>query len=170
MSRFGSDTPLYLFGHSMGSLIAFGYLGVHSEGLAGAVLCGVPANIDETASLAELLKGFADAGMRDQPADDLLRNDQTMFEPVRTPYDWLSRDAAEVDRYLADPYCGAGNPLTYGYLIDLLETIAPASDHLASVTCPVFVIAGDHDPAGAMGAHPTDLAEAPRSMPTSMRS
>ena len=82
-----------------------------------------------------------------------------MFEPVRSPFDWLSRDADEVDKYLADPYCGDGNPLTYGYLIDLLQTIAPAAEHLASIACPILVIAGDHDPAGAMGAHPTDLAD-----------
>ena len=156
-TRFGSEVPAYVFGHSMGSLIAFGYLCHHSDGLAGGILCGVPANVDESAALAGLLQGFADTGMRDEPAADLLRNDQTMFEPVRTPYDWLSRDTDEVDRYLADPYCGDANPLTYGYLIDLLETIAPAADHLASIACPVLVIAGDHDPAGAMGAHPTAL-------------
>lgn len=157
-SRFGRDAPIYVFGHSMGSLIAFGYLCAHSAGLAGAVLCGVPANIGETASLAELLQGFAEAGMRDEPASDLLRNDQSMFEPVRTPFDWLSRDAHEVDLYLADPFCGDANPLTYGYLIDLLGLIAPAGENMASIACPVLVIAGDHDPAGAMGAHPTDLA------------
>jgi alpha-beta hydrolase superfamily lysophospholipase len=157
-TRFGSDTPMYLFGHSMGSLIAFGYLCHHSAGLTGGVLCGFPANVDDTASLAELLQGIAEAGMRDAPASDLLRNDQSMFEPVRSPFDWLSRDTHEVDLYLADPFCGDNNPLTYGYLLDLLETIAPAAAKLASITCPVLVIAGDHDPAGAMGAHPTDVA------------
>ncbi len=157
-ARFGAETPMYLFGHSMGSLIAFGYLCAHSAGLAAGVLCGFPANLGESPQLAEMLHGFADAGMRDEPASDLLRNDQSMFEPVRSPFDWLSRDTAEVDLYLADPFCGDSNPLTYGYLIDLLGTIGSLGERLGSIACPVLVIAGDHDPAGAMGAHPTDLA------------
>lgn len=157
-SRFGASTPMFLFGHSLGSLIAFAYLCHHSEGLAGGLLCGVPSNIDEAASLAELLAGLAAAGMRDESAADLLAFDQSMFDEVRTPFDWLSRDAAEVDRYIADPYCGDGNPLTYGFLIDLLDVVGPAAANLGTITCPVLVIAGDQDPSGALGAHPTDLA------------
>jgi len=56
--------------------------------------------------------------------------------------------------------CGDDNPLTYGYLIDLFEVISPARDQLASIACPVFVIAGDHDPAAGMGTHATTLADA----------
>ena len=28
------------------------------------------------------------------------------FGPIRTPFDWLSRDETEVDKYINDPYCG----------------------------------------------------------------
>jgi alpha-beta hydrolase superfamily lysophospholipase len=153
-------TPVFLFGHSMGSLIGLAYLAQHAEGLAGAVLCGFAADVQNVGALGALLQGFADAGMRDEPAGDLLASNNAAFEPARTPFDWLSRDPAEVDRYIADPLCGDGNPLTYGYLVDLFDVVAPAGEHLAAISCPVLVIAGDQDPAAAMGANATGLAEA----------
>lgn len=159
-SEFGDGLPVFLFGHSMGSLIALAYLTHHADGLSASVLCGFPSDIDETAALGELLQGLAEAGMRDQPAEDLLSENNAPFEPARTNYDWLSRDPAEVDKYVSDPMCGDDNPLTYGYLIDLFDVVAPARQHLAEISCPVFVIAGDQDPAGAMGAHPAKLATA----------
>jgi alpha-beta hydrolase superfamily lysophospholipase len=55
--------------------------------------------------------------------------------------------------------CGDDNPLTYGYLIDLFDVVAPARDHLASISCPIFVIAGDHDQAASMGSYETTLAD-----------
>jgi alpha-beta hydrolase superfamily lysophospholipase len=156
----GPDVPVLFFGHSLGALIGLAYLTRHSAGIAGGVLCGFPVDVDAAASLAPLLQGFADAGMRDAPASDLLASNNEPYEPARTPFDWLSRDPEEVDRYVADPFCGDDHPLTYGYLLDLFEVVAPAREELASVTCPVLVIAGDQDPAAGMGAHATKLADA----------
>ena len=159
-SRFGTDVPVTLFGHSMGSLIALAYLARHAEGLAAGVLCGFPVAIDGAASMGEALQGFADAGMRDQPAENLLADNNKPFEPARTAFDWLSRDPDEVDHYIADPLCGDDNPLTYGYLLDLFDVVAPTADRLASISCPVLVIASDSDPSAGMGAHPVALARA----------
>ncbi len=157
-SAVGRRVPVYLFGHSMGALIGLSYLTRDADGLAGSVLCGFPADIHGAAALAPLLSGMA--GARDEPIADLLGDNNRAFEPARTRYDWLSRDPDEVDRYVADPMCGDDNPLTYGYLIDLFDVVVPATTQLGSISCPVFVIAGDRDPAAGMGAHSTGLAEA----------
>lgn len=157
-STVDGDVPMFLFGHSMGSLIALAYLTAHADGLAGGVLCGFPADLDQPGPLAALLEDAAERGVRDEPVD-VLADQSGAFEPARTPFDWLSRDPDEVDRYLADPMCGGGNLLTYGYLIDLFNVVAPARQALASITCPVLVIAGDQDRAAGMGAHPAALTE-----------
>ena len=160
-SNVGSDVPVFLFGHSLGALVALAYLTRHADGLAGSVLCAVPVNVDDTATIATMLEAAASGGLRDEPVAILSNNAQP--ESARTPFDWLSRDPDEVDRYIADPLCGDDNPLTYGYLIDLFDVVAPARAELASITCPVFVIAGDQDPAAGMGAHAITLTDALKS-------
>ena len=156
----GPAVPVYLFGHSLGCLISTIYLTHYSEGLAGAVLCGMPSGIPDLPAMAPIFESFAAAGMRDQPASDLLAAYNAAFEPGRTPYDWLSRDPDEVDLYVEDPMCGDGNPLTYGYLIDLYEVATPVPERLGSVVCPALVIAGERDAAADMGAHAKALATA----------
>ena len=56
----GDDVPVFLFGHSMGSLIALAYLTHHADGLAGSVLCGIPVNVDDAPAIGQLLESVAD--------------------------------------------------------------------------------------------------------------
>jgi alpha-beta hydrolase superfamily lysophospholipase len=133
----------------------------HGDGLAGGVLCGFPADLSATASLADLLRGAVEGGMGEEPFDALSAYNEP-FQPARTGFDWLSRDPDEVDKYVADPLCGDDNPLTYGYVLGLFDVVSPAGERLSSIGCPVFVIAGDQDPAGEMGVSPTKLADALR--------
>ena len=158
-----SDLPITLFAHSFGSLIGLAYLTRHSDRLAGAVLCGFPASLVDLPVLGEALGTVTDEATRDTPVDALSAfNDP--FEPARTPFDWLSRDDAEVDAYLADPLCGDDMPLTHGFVADLFAIVGDAvgPTALAAITCPVFVIAGDQDPSGAMGENPKALEAALR--------
>jgi alpha-beta hydrolase superfamily lysophospholipase len=150
-SEMGAGLPVFLFGHSLGSLMALSFLVQHSADLAGGILCGVAADVDGVADLGALLSGFDTPELRDESAASLLAANNAPFEPARTPYDWLSRDESEVDLYAADPFCGDAHPITFGYLIDLFGVLAPAVDHLADITCPVLVIAGGQDPAAGMG-------------------
>jgi alpha-beta hydrolase superfamily lysophospholipase len=152
-----NGAPTFLFGHSMGSIFALAYLTQHSDGLAGGILCGFPSDPNGGAAMRDLMKGLVESGMGDESFDGL-RNTNTN-EDARTPYDWLSRDDAEVDKYIADPMCGDDNPLTYGYIADFIDLVVDAADRLDAVHCPTLVIAGDQDPTGAMGVHPAALAE-----------
>ena len=150
--------PVVLFGHSLGALIGLAYLVAHPATVVAGVLCGFPIDPDAAGPMAEALAGAVEAGMGDAPMDALSANNEP-FEPARTPFDWLSRDPAEVDAYLADPYCGAQHPLTFSYFAGIAEVVAPAVASLGAISCPVYLIAGDRDPAAGMGAHPAALAE-----------
>jgi alpha-beta hydrolase superfamily lysophospholipase len=70
------------------------------------------------------------------------------FKPNRTPSDWLSRDEAEVDKYVADPHCGF--ECTTTTWIELLDALAemsrPSNQAKIRSDLPVYVIAGSDDP------------------------
>ena len=70
------------------------------------------------------------------------------FAPARTPFDWLSRDTAEVDKYIADPLCGFDS--TVQLYIDILrgvrETAKPSRQARIPKTLPIYVFNGSRDP------------------------
>lgn len=144
--------PVVLFGHSMGSMITQAYATRGADGLAGYVLSGPLGVVEGADEMASGMRAAVDAGMGDETLD-MLGSYNSAFEPSRTPFDWLSRDDAEVDAYIADPYCGDANPLTYGFVADLIELAAPAveADAIAAIPpIPVLIVAGTMDPAGDM--------------------
>ncbi|WP_059005613.1 alpha/beta hydrolase [Streptomyces specialis] len=129
--------PLILLGHSMGSFALQQYLLDNADLLAGAALSGTTAPD----------RRFADP---DAPArdEDLFARFNDAFHPVRTPFDWLSRDERQVDAYLADPLCG--------FTLDPEGTaeLATAAQRLAQprgipADLPLYVVVGDRDPLNA---------------------
>jgi alpha-beta hydrolase superfamily lysophospholipase len=134
------DLPLFLFAHSMGSFAAQSVILDHSEQYAGVVLSGSTA-------LDLLAAGLAEA---EGPVG--LEAFNAGFEH-RTGYEWLSRDEAEVDRYVADPLCGFDLPdETVPALFGAAGTLAdPATLARIRSDLPLLVASGSDDPLAGGG-------------------
>ena len=154
------DVPAVLFGHSMGAVVALMYSERHGERLVGLALSGLPGADENTREMLGALQGAVDGGMGDEPVE-ILGAFNGVFEPARTPFDWLSRDAAEVDLYIADPMCGASHPMTYGFLAAFIAGALDASEPsgIANLpkALPILLMTGESDPASQMAAGVRDV-------------
>ncbi len=131
-----SDVPVMLFGHSMGSFAAQEFLLDHSAKIDGCVLSGST----DVVVVAELVAGS------DEPPS--LKAYNAPFEPARTEFDWLSRDEAEVDKYVNDPLCGFDAPPEF--MASMMGAAGPLGnpEKIGGIRSdlPLLVLAGDADP------------------------
>ncbi len=127
--------PLILLGHSMGSFAVQQYLLDHSADVAAVVLTGT--------AVIDLLEPALDL---DQPLDLTMFN--AAFQPARTDYDWLSRDEAVVDAYVADPLCGFGIDTASAKTMFVGARRLADPDQVAALRddLPVYIAVGESDP------------------------
>ena len=115
--------PFVLLGHSWGSLLAQKFALQWGSELHALVLSGTRLMVPPFRELTSF-------------------NDD--FEPAATPYDWLSRDAAEVAKYVDDPWCGFSPDFPQDEMVVLAgpptEAVPPA--------LPILVLNGGRDPVG----------------------
>lgn len=146
-------TPIVLLGHSMGSTMVEQVMGEHADELAAVVLSapnGAPTLLAAIGRAVLRLERLRLGPMgRSRLANSLtFAAFNKRFVPTRTHFDWLSRDTAEVDKYVADPLCGF--PATVQLWIDLLDAWVAASRpaYRARIpkNLPIYVIAGTREP------------------------
>lgn len=129
------DLPLVILGHSMGSFATQQYLLSNSDVPDAVILSGTAA-----------LDGLEPALDLDEGVD--LSAFNAPFAPARTDFDWLSRDEAEVDKYVADEMCGFGIDAASGkaMFIDArpLGDVAVVGEMRSEL--PILVAVGEHDP------------------------
>ncbi len=150
------NKKITLFGHSLGSFIALGYIEKYGEKIDACILSGSndaqPAFISFAGNLISSI--ICSTSGRDKPS--LFLNNLTFgsynshFKPAKTAFDWLSKDEHEVAKYVKDPLCGfvpsagifkdmiAGLNLIYqGKSIKNIPT-----------SLPIHIIGGGKDPVG----------------------
>jgi len=130
--------PLVLLAHSMGSFAVQQYLLDHSDRVDAVVLTGTTA-LDQLEPALDL----------DKPIDLAMFN--AAFEPARTEFDWLSRDEAIVDAYIADPRCGFGidTDAAKDMFAGARRMADPGQVAAMRPDLPLYIAAGELDPVNA---------------------
>lgn len=150
-----AHTPVVLLGHSMGSYIAQYFAMNYGDRIKGLILSASTWQSRLQLFPAKLIAHVEKLRLGAGGTSQLLYkigfgtfNDR--FKPARTAHDWLSRDEAEVDKYVADPL--AGGPFSASLWLDLIGgLIAISSDQALSrirSDLPILITGGSMDPAG----------------------
>ena len=147
--------PVFLLGHSMGTFIIRDYIFTQSDSVDGVILSGTSCDPGVMANLGKMIAKWQikqNGFKAKSPLLDKLSFGKfnSYFKPNRTPFDWLSTNDENVDRYIADPYCGSVFSAGFFYdliigvkKVNLFENIEKISSSL-----PIFLISGEKDPVG----------------------
>ncbi len=158
LGKLAPGVPKVLLGHSMGSMLSQQYLFRHGDTLDAAILSGSPGLGKPFALwVSHTLARFERWRLGAGAASPLL--DRMIFGAANDPFggptgfEWLSRDADEVAKYVEDPQCGF--VLRVGGLCDLFagsrEGLSPARIGAIPASLPLYVVSGAEDPVHGKG-------------------
>ncbi|MHC0036225.1 lysophospholipase [Pseudoneobacillus sp. C159] len=149
------QTPIFLFGHSMGSFLARRYIQLYGDRLSGVILCGTGGDPGIMGKIGKMIASLEIKRKGRKTPSPLLNNltfgnFNNAFRPNRTEFDWLSRNEREVNKYIEDPQCGG--IFTAGFFYDFLNGIItinqPTNNNLIPSLLPILLISGADDPVG----------------------
>ena len=152
------DIPVIFFGHSMGSFIAREYIRRYGndERIKAAVFCGSSGKNPASAiaiTLADKIAKVKGSKHCSKFINKMAFGPYNKKTENRTPFDWLSTDKTEIDKYIADKYCGfLFTAVGYRDLFTILTKVSGKDWYNEiNASLPVLLIAGEDDPVGAYG-------------------
>lgn len=124
---------VFLFGHSMGSLITMMYTLKHQDTLAGWISSGSPVKLDESVSglLEPILIGLS----RILPKAHLVPLDPKT----------IARDPEVVQAYIDDPLVLSDKPARVGTAIGITREARAARGQLHTLKLPILILHGGDD-------------------------
>ena len=147
--------PVFILGHSFGSLILRDYISSFGNDIEGAIMSGTSADPGLLGVIGKILAKRETKKKGKRAKSPLLDNlcfgkFNKAFKPNRTDFDWLSKDIENVDNYIKDPYCGDVFSAVFYY--DLIVGVKKISsfDSIDKIPkdLPIFLLAGQYDPVG----------------------
>ncbi len=150
--------PIFLLGHSMGSLISRAHIlknNIYLNGVIFSGTSGLSGLIIPFGKFIALLQGvFKDKTKPSKLMTNLSFGSYNKpFKPTKTPFDWLSRDDQMNMEYWKDKFCGF--TCSNRFFFDLLSIISYINKKTNSLnipkTLPMFLLSGSMDPVGDFG-------------------
>jgi len=149
------NIPVFLLGHSMGSMLSRDYASKYGNEIRGLILSGTaadPGMLGNAGIAISKISGMLFGKESKSPLLDKLSFGafNGKFKPNRTAFDWLSRDETKVDKYVRDPYCGSvfSKGFFYDMLTGLKKIHMKAEIGKIPTALPIFFISGEKDPVG----------------------
>ena len=150
--------PYYILGHSMGSFIARNYLNRYGSGIQGMIVMGTGNQSKALLGASKVLVGLTGFFCGEKHVAKFINKlafgtFNRAIEDAKTNVDWLTKDEAIVDKYIADERCGF--TFTVNGFRGLFELIYRLQKPKNLVTIPkkipVFFVSGEEDPVGDYG-------------------
>lgn len=150
------DVDHYLMGHSMGSLIARAYVSGYGYQGKRILLMGSPY---VSLRIAQISLPISELVYRLNPKKPSEFLDKMTIGPFnkaiknpKTPSDWLSRDEAEVAKYISDPLCGYAYTAPFYKMLAKAGIVANAPYSIKKwPIVPTLFISGEMDPCSRQG-------------------
>lgn len=158
--------PITCFGHSMGATIAVAYAQSYPSTIdALAAWNGGETGIAASAlklllKIERMIKGSdVPSQLAAKLTFDSFNKGAGIATP-RTPFDWLSRDEIEVDKYVADPLCGftVSNSLWIDFLEGMAKTTQAPNVDAVPKDMPIHLLGGERDPCSNLSKATQSLA------------
>ena len=147
-----SCRPTFIFSHSMGSFMCQDYIQRYTEHVSKVVLCGSGAKNPAVPIGYQLARLIVNKKNRNKKAGLLNKlmfgNFNKRIKNPRTPFDWLSVNQENVDKYIADPLCGFGptNGFCYEFVKGMNRLHKKKFLRKIRKDLDIFIISGSEDP------------------------
>ena len=147
-----ADLPVYLFGHSMGSMVVRAYTKRYEQQIAGLIVCGSPSYNSANSIGKQIAKcqghKHGDHYRSTQMQKLAFGTYNKSFGKVSSPNAWICSDTAVVAAYDASPLCNYIFTSNGFYnLFALMDDAYARNDwRLSNPQLPIWFISGEEDP------------------------
>lgn len=152
------ELPIIVFGHSMGSFMTRTLLIRYPDAFNAAIISGTgnqgAALVNGGLFMGNLVTGLRGAHHYSKFLNNLAFGSYNkIYENPKTEYDWLSRDEANVQKYIDDPLCGfIPSCSLFRDMMTGVKFITNKKNLTAmNKDMPVYFMSGDMDPVGECG-------------------